>query len=748
MADDKIKQILEIILEDKASDGLRKLGSAIDDTGKKSKTLDSDFSKSMAAMADAMDYSGTAISGALGLVGTAVGVASAGIAALGVALIPAVSEASEAESSLNRMSGALIASGQYSDKALKSFEEFSSQMQKTTKYSDDQVQGLLSLSVNLGATSDNADDLVKAALGLSTALGIDAESAVMMLGKTLTGETSPALKKMGIDLSDLSEESLKSGAAIKLVGDRFSGLAENELKTFGGQMAATKNSFSDLLEEIGKIIISNPILIAGIEAIKNSFLSMTEWIIKNKNEIASWVNIAIVAFAEIGKIAITTGKYIIDGFGAIPYSIISVIEFMVVKTNEGLNLLGLKSNEELARIKKVWEDTKDSWASPFVSAQASMDEFYASLDKMSLSAAVQSSLDSTGEVTLKANAKIESDSLNVETIKLDTLDVSGEASYDWWDTFSRNMVDFFKSSSGQIVTSMFSSMKEGAAGAGGFISTTLGTIADSIIPGSGAFVKAVSELLQLPKEEMLTQIKSFFDEIPKIITTMASNAPALAAAINESYIKIMSDPSLWAEMIRGFTANIGPALNNMIMAWMNAPEMFIEGIPDIINAFIDGMVNSVDGIAQALYDAVVEAFSSLGIENNPLDTGLAGAGGSTGSSTVDDVLNAAITWSTGGLNKVFGFATGGKVSRVNSPISGKDVVPARLAQGELVIDNNTTKNLEDFLSNQNSGMSDAILMQILDAVQRPQTVETSVNIGTESLAKAIYQINKYNYRTA
>jgi len=82
-----------------------------------------------------------------------------------------------------------------------------------------------------------------------------------------------------------------------------------------------------------------------------------------------------------------------------------------------------------------------------------------------------------------------------------------------------------------------------------------------------------------------------------------------------------------------------------------------------------------------------------------------------------------------------------------------DNFPARLTSGELVIDRSTTKDLQDFLSAQNSPTQNndnmiGLLSQILNTLQMDKTVNTSVEFNGDTLADIILELNRNNARIA
>jgi hypothetical protein len=131
------------------------------------------------------------------------------------------------------------------------------------------------LARNFTKTNEEAEKLTEAAIQLSAATGKGLEESVQQLGKTMSGmtgklaETIPAVR-------ELTAEQLKHGAAIDLVLSKYSGTAESKINTFEGAQKRLKNTFGDLLEEMGNIIIKSPGITAGFNYISKAIEGLME----------------------------------------------------------------------------------------------------------------------------------------------------------------------------------------------------------------------------------------------------------------------------------------------------------------------------------------------------------------------------------------------------------------------------------------------------------------------------------------
>jgi hypothetical protein len=205
-----------------------------------------------------------------------------------------VSEAVDAENNLNQLNGAMQRTGEYTAENVASMEAFANAMARASVVDDDVINGQLALALNFTKSTEKAQELVKAAMDLSAATGISLDAAVEQLGKTLDGtagrlnETVPALR-------GLSEEALKAGEGIKVVGAAFSGAALNQLNTFDGSILQAKNSFNNLLGTFGKFITKNPFVIQAINEISAAFSYADKEISKNGDSMVNLVNRGIIS---------------------------------------------------------------------------------------------------------------------------------------------------------------------------------------------------------------------------------------------------------------------------------------------------------------------------------------------------------------------------------------------------------------------------------------------------------------------
>ena len=181
----------------------------------------------------------------------------------------------EQEEALNKLGQSLTATGAYSEITIKSVEDFATSLESVSKFSDDAIIRQVAFVKSLGATTEQAKQLVLAAANLSATLGGSLEENTDKLGKTLSG-TSGRLAMYIPELKSLTEEQLKAGAAADVINQKWSGAAANDLKTYTGQVASLGNTYNNLQEEIGKLIVKNSLVETSSNVLKDVFKSLTD----------------------------------------------------------------------------------------------------------------------------------------------------------------------------------------------------------------------------------------------------------------------------------------------------------------------------------------------------------------------------------------------------------------------------------------------------------------------------------------
>lgn len=268
--------------------------------------------------------------------------------------------------------------------------------------------------------------------------------------------------------------------------------------------------------------------------------------------------------------------------------------------------------------------------------------------------------------------------------------------------------------------------------------------ANMILPGLGEVAGPLLEAFTKGPEATKQMVKDFTDALPEIITAFIEAIPEFVIAFSDA-IPVIIDrlTQKLPEIIGALIHALPRVIESLVMQTpkiiagiiKNIPELisafvkgFISAIPNIVSGFIDGLVNGAGRFVQALIDAI-NPFSGGGIMGK--------AGG-----FVSNVI--------GSVGDFFGFAEGGQAFAKSVPSGyANDTYNAHLTTGELVVDNSTAKGLREFINGQGKAdVNTNILGQILNAVQSPIEVSTSVNLNQKAFADIILQLNRTNARLA
>lgn len=262
----------------------------------------------------------------------------------------------------------------------------------------------------------------------------------------------------------------------------------------------------------------------------------------------------------------------------------------------------------------------------------------------------------------------------------------------------------------QVLSGVF----KGAAGAGQLLSSVVGQVANTIIPGLGGVASEIFNVLSQGPEATRALVTGFINAIPLIIENLILALPALIDALVTGIIELpqkLADSlsESLPEVIGKLAAQL-PFIAQRLSISLSAQAPFIarsfavsfikDGIPAIVKGFLE---------------EIKKGISSLG--------GILGGGGGIGGALSK-------------VTKVFGFADGG-IPR----FSGNDNILAGFNANELVVDTSTTDELQKFLASQKN-----------QGAQARQPVVTNVTvpfqIGQDVLARAIFQLNQDGFRTA
>lgn len=136
------------------------------------------------------------------------------------------------------------------DLAVQQLKDYAGQMQQLAGVGDEALLPFMAQLAAAGRTQEQIQEILRVSLDVAASGSMSLDSAVKSLNKTYgglageLGETVPELRS-------LTQEQLRQGGAVKLLSDRYKGMAAEVTKNVGtaDQLA---NAFGDLKEQLGK----------------------------------------------------------------------------------------------------------------------------------------------------------------------------------------------------------------------------------------------------------------------------------------------------------------------------------------------------------------------------------------------------------------------------------------------------------------------------------------------------------------
>ena len=134
--------------------------------------------------------------------------------------------------------------------AKKRLTEFANEMQKVSNYGDEELIPMMANLVSLGRTEEETMKIMAVAMDMSASGSMSLDTAINQLNATLNGNIG-RLGQQNAELKGLTEEELKSGKAVEILGEKFKGLAQSTVDT----SKQLKNIKGDFKEAIGEFTL-------------------------------------------------------------------------------------------------------------------------------------------------------------------------------------------------------------------------------------------------------------------------------------------------------------------------------------------------------------------------------------------------------------------------------------------------------------------------------------------------------------
>ena len=133
-----------------------------------------------------------------------------------------------------------------STESARALRNYASELQSITNYGDEELIPMMANLVSLGRTESETMDIMRVATDYAVGANISLSTAITQLNATLNGN----LGRLGLqnaELKTLTEEELKAGKAVEILGNKYKGMAESSANT----SKQLKNAIGDFKELLG-----------------------------------------------------------------------------------------------------------------------------------------------------------------------------------------------------------------------------------------------------------------------------------------------------------------------------------------------------------------------------------------------------------------------------------------------------------------------------------------------------------------
>lgn len=222
--------------------------------------------------------------------------------AITAALSGTVKAAANNEEAIARLNAALKATGQYSPELQSRMLALSTQMQNLTGVSDEAYIQMQAFGLQLGLSADQITKLIPKVADLSASTGVDLESAMRAAAMAVNGNVG-MLQRYGIHVEKAEDGTVSFDNVLDAFAG-YAGAAEAKGNTLNGQLSIVKETFGDLAESVGYVLI--PIIKDFIETYIAPLITKLQAIppetLENTIKFTALAGGVMLAVGAIGKI--------------------------------------------------------------------------------------------------------------------------------------------------------------------------------------------------------------------------------------------------------------------------------------------------------------------------------------------------------------------------------------------------------------------------------------------------------------
>jgi hypothetical protein len=177
-----------------------------------------------------------------------------------------ISAYSESESASRRLANTFTALGEDGNKAAEVWGKYAESIMKVTTLDDEVVLGLVAQAKTMGIANENIKAATEGAIGLSEAMGVDLSSALKMTAMAMNGEYM-MLDRQNAAMRAATTDAEKAAVAQKLMAQGLE-MAKQKAETIAGAWQRLKTSWSEALEQVGRVLFGDGSLTDGLKKAK------------------------------------------------------------------------------------------------------------------------------------------------------------------------------------------------------------------------------------------------------------------------------------------------------------------------------------------------------------------------------------------------------------------------------------------------------------------------------------------------
>ena len=182
----------------------------------------------------------------------------------------------EQEDSLIRLNFALGLQGTTAKVVSDNLVALSKRFQETTRYSDETALKIMDTLVTVGNIMPaELGKVTQSVLDFASATRRDPVEAAVLFARASQGITT-GLRRAGIVIDEATPKTRVLAEAIRYVNENMGGRAQADITTYGGKIAQLVNSYSELRESLGRLMITGLNLPYVVQFWKEAFDSLNK----------------------------------------------------------------------------------------------------------------------------------------------------------------------------------------------------------------------------------------------------------------------------------------------------------------------------------------------------------------------------------------------------------------------------------------------------------------------------------------